>query len=210
MAGAYERWNPGARNAASNRRRGPRSAMEALNLRLLMRWTVPVCALFLSACGPERAPDAPAGNLAPDEVPDRAAEIRAATATVHGMRIGAADAEPGNWLAHGRTYAEEGTARLPKSTRKPWTTSFWPGSGTPAMYGASKRPRGTPGVRLRATSTPPAPPITMWKCATTKYVSERHNCIARSRSSRAKYTSTPLLFDDQAPLCGFRCSRREP
>ena len=74
---------------------------------LLPRWIAPAFALVLSACGPERAPDAPSGNLAPDAVQDRAAEIRAATATVHGMRIGAADAEPGNWLAHGRTYAEE-------------------------------------------------------------------------------------------------------
>ena len=73
----------------------------------LARWIAPAFALVLSACGPERAPDAPSGNLAPDAVQDRAADIRAATATVHGIRIGAADAEPGNWLAHGRTYAEE-------------------------------------------------------------------------------------------------------
>ena len=36
----------------------------------------------------------------------RADAIRAATATVATDRIRAADAEPGNWLAHGRTYDE--------------------------------------------------------------------------------------------------------
>ena len=37
----------------------------------------------------------------------RADVIRAATATVATDRILAADAEPGNWLAHGRTYDEQ-------------------------------------------------------------------------------------------------------
>ena len=37
----------------------------------------------------------------------RAEAIRAATATVGADRIRAADTEPGNWLAHGRTYDEQ-------------------------------------------------------------------------------------------------------
>ena len=37
----------------------------------------------------------------------RADVIRAATATVATDRVLAADAEPGNWLAHGRTYDEQ-------------------------------------------------------------------------------------------------------
>ena len=82
------------------------------------------------------------GNWHPTRVPDRAAEIRAATATVHGMRIGAADDEPGNWLAHGRTYAEERHSPLADDQRRrPWATSAWPGTGTPVMYAASRRRR---------------------------------------------------------------------
>ena len=34
-------------------------------------------------------------------------ERMAGTATVDGARIAAADREPGNWLAHGRTYSEQ-------------------------------------------------------------------------------------------------------
>jgi quinohemoprotein ethanol dehydrogenase len=37
----------------------------------------------------------------------RADSIRASTARVDGARIRAADAEPGNWLAHGRSYDEQ-------------------------------------------------------------------------------------------------------
>ncbi len=37
----------------------------------------------------------------------RADSIRTRTATVDGARIGAADTEPGNWLAHGRSYDEQ-------------------------------------------------------------------------------------------------------
>ena len=51
-------------------------------------------ATALAGCG--RAPE-----------PTLADVIRAATATVAADRIMAADAEPGNWLAHGRTYDEQ-------------------------------------------------------------------------------------------------------
>jgi glucose dehydrogenase len=37
----------------------------------------------------------------------RVDSIRASTARVDGARIRSADAEPGNWLAHGRTYDEQ-------------------------------------------------------------------------------------------------------
>ncbi len=38
---------------------------------------------------------------------DRSEEIRAKTATLDAARVLAADTEPGNWLAHGRTYGEQ-------------------------------------------------------------------------------------------------------
>jgi quinohemoprotein ethanol dehydrogenase len=45
---------------------------------------------------------------APPPAPvDPAARARDAAMTVDGARIAAADSEPGNWLAHGRTYGEE-------------------------------------------------------------------------------------------------------
>ena len=50
------------------------------------------------ACSQPEPPPAPA---------DPAARARDAAAKVDGARIAAADSEPGNWLAHGRTYGEE-------------------------------------------------------------------------------------------------------
>lgn len=50
-----------------------------------------------------------AGSVVPDgqtEVANRAELIRAATSTLNENRVIAADEEPGNWLAHGRTYDE--------------------------------------------------------------------------------------------------------
>ncbi|MFU8813733.1 MAG: PQQ-dependent dehydrogenase, methanol/ethanol family [Pseudomonadales bacterium] len=38
--------------------------------------------------------------------------IRQSTATIDAKRIGAADSEPGNWLSHGRNYAEDRFSRL--------------------------------------------------------------------------------------------------
>jgi quinohemoprotein ethanol dehydrogenase len=43
----------------------------------------------------------------PPEPVDPVARVRAATAAIDGARIADADSEPGNWLAHGRTYGEE-------------------------------------------------------------------------------------------------------
>ncbi|MCY3818651.1 MAG: PQQ-dependent dehydrogenase, methanol/ethanol family [Gammaproteobacteria bacterium] len=62
--------------------------------RMKMVVVAAVAAAALAGCG--RAPE-----------PTLAEVIRAATATVGADRIVAADAEPGNWLAHGRTYDEQ-------------------------------------------------------------------------------------------------------
>ncbi|MEQ8484307.1 MAG: PQQ-dependent dehydrogenase, methanol/ethanol family [Pseudomonadales bacterium] len=48
--------------------------------------------------------DAPATAAGGDAQAER---LRAATASIDGARIAAADREPGNWLAHGRTYDEQ-------------------------------------------------------------------------------------------------------
>ena len=62
--------------------------------RMKMVVVAAVAAAALAGCG--REPE-----------PTLADVIRAATATVAADRIVAADAEPGNWLAHGRTYDEQ-------------------------------------------------------------------------------------------------------
>ena len=62
---------------------------------------------LLTGCGQEPPPAAPVDALAAEAAEARAAAIRAATATVRGQRIQAADDEPGNWLTHGRTYSEQ-------------------------------------------------------------------------------------------------------
>ena len=56
----------------------------------------------------ERAVEDPDAS-APDAAPrvNRSDELRAKTATLDAARIEAADAEPGNWLAHGRDYGEQ-------------------------------------------------------------------------------------------------------
>ena len=68
--------------------------------------------LLLSACGDSQqqttaaapeASDAPADTSAQD----RTQVIAAATKSIDGARIINADSEPGNWLAHGRNYAED-------------------------------------------------------------------------------------------------------
>ena len=68
-----------------------------------------VLALFLvsAGCGPATVPDAPAAPLSAEDARNRAADIRATTATVDASRVQQADAEPHNWLAHGRTYGEQ-------------------------------------------------------------------------------------------------------
>jgi quinohemoprotein ethanol dehydrogenase len=59
--------------------------------------------LALGACGPSAPPQAPAPP-APSTAPSTEAK---SAANVDGARIIAADREPGNWLANGRTYDEQ-------------------------------------------------------------------------------------------------------
>ena len=69
--------------------------------------------LSLGACGQDEPvvapadPDSPATSTTAVGSGERQQAIRAATASVNGTRINNADAEPGNWLAHGRTYDEQ-------------------------------------------------------------------------------------------------------
>ena len=67
----------------------------------LWRFVVPaLAAAVLTACG-ER------DTVPPEPVEQPAAPEAAIPANVDGPRIAAADSEPGNWLAHGRTYSEQ-------------------------------------------------------------------------------------------------------
>ncbi len=69
-------------------------------------WLGLALALGVAGCGGR----ARSGEAIPSqrEAPgSRAEAIRASTARVDGARVGAADAEPGNWLAHGRSYDEQ-------------------------------------------------------------------------------------------------------
>ena len=69
--------------------------------------------LSLGACGqdgPDAAPaepDSVAADAAATGNGDRQRAIKAATDSINGTRIANADSEPGNWLAHGRTYDEQ-------------------------------------------------------------------------------------------------------
>ncbi len=61
----------------------------------------------LTACSePATESAAPTERQAPTAT-SRSDRITASTSTVDGARIVNADSEPGNWLAHGRTYAEQ-------------------------------------------------------------------------------------------------------
>ena len=62
---------------------------------------------LLGGCDRDGDSEQGAAEMSVDEAAARAEVIRAATATVAGERIGAANEEPGNWLAHGRTYDEQ-------------------------------------------------------------------------------------------------------
>jgi quinohemoprotein ethanol dehydrogenase len=66
---------------------------------------------LLGACSEEKAetpvPDAAAPLQAEEPKTSFADHVKETTARMDGARIGAADSEPGNWLAHGRTYGEQ-------------------------------------------------------------------------------------------------------
>jgi quinohemoprotein ethanol dehydrogenase len=66
-----------------------------------------LCLLGVAACSPPETPPQPV---------DPVARVREATGSVDGARIAAADKEPGNWLAHGRTYDEERFSPLDQIT----------------------------------------------------------------------------------------------
>jgi PQQ-dependent dehydrogenase (methanol/ethanol family) len=70
-----------------------------------------VALAVLAACSESPPPAADATATAPagpdDAVAARAEAIRTRTATLDASRIVGADSEPGNWLAHGRTYDEQ-------------------------------------------------------------------------------------------------------
>lgn len=59
--------------------------------------------LVFAACGGGE----PAQPTAAAPASDMTNDIRQSTANVDGARIIAADAEPQNWLSHGRTYDEQ-------------------------------------------------------------------------------------------------------
>ena len=63
---------------------------------------IAVAVVLLHGCGGDKGE-----SSATEGATDRAGAIRTATANLDGARISAADSEPGNWLAHGRTYDEQ-------------------------------------------------------------------------------------------------------
>lgn len=75
--------------------------------RVLVLAVVSAVVAGLCGCGRETQPEQGAPRMSADEAAARAQAIRAATATLASERVRAADAEPGNWLAHGRTYDEQ-------------------------------------------------------------------------------------------------------
>ena len=70
-------------------------------------WRFPLILVVLAACSRQTPPPEPPAPLDAETPAARAEAIRAATATLSRDRIRAADREPGNWLAHGRTYDEQ-------------------------------------------------------------------------------------------------------
>lgn len=79
------------------------------------RWALVFALLSIAGCtGEESAVSGAATGAQPaadvtsgDATADKASAIRSATASIDGARISDANAEPGNWLAHGRTYDEQ-------------------------------------------------------------------------------------------------------
>ena len=74
--------------------------------------TVAFACLTLSCSSPEEANEASSD----DESVPRAELIRTATSSVDSERISNANSEPGNWLAHGRTYDEQRFSPLDEIT----------------------------------------------------------------------------------------------
>ncbi len=86
----------------------PLGFQQAIQSQLLRRLALVCTVLLLHGCDADK-------NAGGDSAQsDRAATIRSATANLDGARIAAADSEPGNWLAHGRTYDEQRFSPLTK------------------------------------------------------------------------------------------------
>ena len=87
--------------------------IHSIGMRILALITLVLAAFIMSGCGEQAAaPEETAAESAPADpvaevAANRASSIQAATADISGSRIGNADSEPGNWLAHGRTYDEQ-------------------------------------------------------------------------------------------------------
>jgi len=64
-------------------------------------------AAALIACGSDETKDTAASAPEPAPEPTPVAEVAPPAGAVTGARIAAADSEPHNWLAHGRTYGEQ-------------------------------------------------------------------------------------------------------
>ena len=73
----------------------------------MIRNLIPAALLVLVAACSQEPAQAPESTPQPDATADRSTVIQRATATINGDRIRGADSEPGNWLAHGRTYDEQ-------------------------------------------------------------------------------------------------------
>ncbi|MCY4200627.1 MAG: PQQ-dependent dehydrogenase, methanol/ethanol family [Gammaproteobacteria bacterium] len=73
-------------------------------------WTFALFVALIGCAADSERSDEDAGSVTASETSagmDRSEEIRAKTASLDAARIIAADGEPGNWLAHGRTYGEQ-------------------------------------------------------------------------------------------------------
>jgi len=80
-----------------------RALLSVLTL-LVVSWG---CSEAPSSVSPAQAPSAGNGTEAADRADPRVATIRASTGDIDTARIAAADTEPHNWLAHGRSYDEQ-------------------------------------------------------------------------------------------------------
>lgn len=64
-------------------------------------------ACLLAACAASREEPAERAAASPAPPPSREQRIRASTGAIDDARLRNADADVGNWLTHGRTYAEQ-------------------------------------------------------------------------------------------------------
>ena len=77
----------------------------------------------LLACGPQA--ETPAPETPAPEMPVAETET-AAVGAIDGARVAAADSEPEQWLAHGRTHFEQRYSPLASIHKGNVMFSFWP------------------------------------------------------------------------------------